>query len=77
MRARTRFHPTSASATGRSLLESERVRSLRSHTIARYKQVLEDYLLPQLGGIKCPMCDRATSDPCLMRMTSKGLSARS
>jgi integrase len=57
-------------------LTSDRVRDLRPHTRHRYRQVLADYLLPDLGAMRLldvrPRHIRAALD----RMTEQGLSGR-
>ena len=58
-------------------LDSERVRSLRPHTAARYQQVLEDYLLPDLGALKLADIRPRHIRPVLDSMAVRGRAPRS
>lgn len=58
-------------------LDTEQVRALRPHTISRYEQVLEDYLLPQLGEVRLTEVRPRHVRPVLDAMSAKGLSTRS
>jgi integrase len=57
--------------------DSERVRDLRPHTVNRYRQVLLDYLLPDLGAMKLADVRPRHIRPVLDEMAKLGLSGRS
>jgi integrase len=58
-------------------LTSQRVSGLRPHTISRYEQVLDDYIVPTLGGMKLGEVRPRHLRSALDSMKAKGLSARS
>jgi len=57
-------------------LRSERVSDLRPHTVHRYRQVINDYLLPDLGRMRLVAVRPRHLRVALDKMTAKGLSGR-